>query len=373
MKSSSSLGVFFLAAMLIVTSGLPPTVMASQTAPFSPAQWEDLVGKAKKEGTVVIYAGPIGEARNALTEAFRQKYGISLDIVLGRGKEIVARIESERRAGIYSVDVGIHGMTTFFNSIKPKSITVPIAPLLILPEILDLAKWRGGKLPLADQEGHLAVLVLGSSPHLLINTTMVKPDEIKSHRDLLDPKWQGKLAMNDPSLGGAGTEWFTFIVKKEMGLEKGTAFMKQLARQKPAVTRDQRLLSEWVARGKYAAVLAPDKSTTMQLIRAGAPLAFVDLEESRPTSSGPGNIMVFDRAPHPNATKLFLNWILSKEGIGVYSRAHGYTSTRLDVVTEGVDPIFMPRPTDTILGEDYQIAKGEMRKLAKEIFRDVLK
>lgn len=353
----------------------PTPQPARPTTAVAPAQsdWDKLVTKAKKEGVVVIYAGPLGEGRAALTTAFREKYGISLDIVMGRGEEIVAKIDSERRAGIYGVDAGIHGMTTFFNSVKPKSMTVPIAPFLVLPEVLDLSKWRQGKLPLADKEGHLAVLVLGSTPHMLINTELIKPGEITSHQDLLDQKWKGKIAINDPSLGGAGTEWFTFIVKEVMGLEKGAAFMRQLVRQEPAITRDQRLLSEWVARGKYAIAMAPDKATTAELVRLGAPLAYPDLKEPRPTGSGPGNLMVFDRMPHPNATKLFINWLLSKEGATVYANAHGFAATRLDVPTEGVDPILVPGPNETILGEDYQVAKGEMRKLAAEVFKDLIK
>ena len=149
--------------------------------------------------------------------------------------------------------------------------------------------------------------------------------------------------------------------------------MKQFAKQEPTITRDQRLLSEWVARGKFAGAIATSKATTVQLMQAGAPVAFADLKEPRPTSSGTGNIMVFDKAPHPNATKLFTNWILSREGAAVYAKAHGYAATRLDVPTEGIDPIVIPKSNEIILGEVYQIAKGEMRKLAAEIFRDLIK
>ncbi len=377
MKALSVLFASFVTVLFISVSALSSTAIAAETpivktgSPASKAEWDKLVTEAKKEGTVVIFAGPIGEARVALINAFRQKYGISLDIVLGRGEELLAKMESERRAGIYAVDAVIHGMTTYFNSSMLRSNTLPIAPLLVLPENLDLSKWRGGKLPLADKEGHLAVLVLGSAPHLLINTELVKAGEINSHQDLLNPKWRGKLVMNDASLGGAGTEWFTFIVTKVMGIEKGTAFMKQLAKQEPAITRDQRLLTEWVARGKYVGALGPDKATTAQLIRTGAPLAYADVKEPRPTSSGPGNISIVERAPHPNAAKLFVNWILSAEGAAVYAKAHGFAATRLDVPTEGVDPIFIPKPDEAILGEDYQLSKGAMRKLAAELFKDL--
>lgn len=361
---------------LPTVSSAAPEPNAAKTGPAvssAKVEWDKLVLEAKKEGKVVIYASTIGGARDALTKAFRQKYGISLDIIMGRGAEMIAKIESERRAGLYGVDVGLNGLTTFFNSIRPSGLTVPIVPLLTLPEILDNSKWRGGRLPVADSKGHVIVMVNGSAPHLLINTDLVKPEEIKSHQDLLNPKWRGRLAINDPSRGGAGTLWFTFLVTKVMGPEKGVNFMKQLAKHEPVVLRDERLLSEWVARGKYAAAISPDKGNSVQMIRAGAPLAFADLREPRPTNSGSGNVMIYEKAPHPNATKLFVNWLLSREGADVYSHGHGYPSTRLDVSTEGIEPILIPRSDETILGEDFQLAKGEWDKMAAEIFRDLIR
>jgi iron(III) transport system substrate-binding protein len=364
-----------------------PTVMAAgepsgaQRAPdlpkaaasFSDSEWNSLVEQAKKEAKVVIYAGPIGAARPALMDAFREKYGISLDVAMGKGEEMVAKIDNERKAGVYAVDMFIHGMTTYFTSIQPRRITVPIIPLLILPEVTDTSKWRQGKFPIGDKEGHLAVLGFTATPHMIVNTQVVKPGEMASHSDLLDPRWRGKIAINDPSFSGAGAEWFTFVVREMMGVEKGAAFMRELAKQQPAITRDQRLLTEWVARGKYAVALGPDKATTSDFIQAGAPIDYPQNKEPKPTASGPGNLMVFDRAPHPNATRLFLNWLLSREGATVYSKASGFASTRLDVPTDWIHPMQVPGPNDILLGEEYQLAKGEMRKLAAEIFGEQIK
>ncbi len=348
------------------TTAPEPTVSAT-------AAWDKVVSEAKKEGTIVVYAGPLGAARQALIDAFRQKYGISLDIVMGTGAEITAKLDNERTAGLYNVDAQINGMTTYFNMIKPKKMTVPIEPFLALPEVKDLSKWRQGKLPVGDKEGHLYVLGITSVPHMLVNTEMVKKGEITTHTDLLDPKWRGKIAINDPSVSGASTEWFTFVTRVLMGTEKGPAFMKDLAKQEPAITRDQRMLTEWIARGKYAVALAPDKATTAEFIKSGAPIAYPDLKDATPTGSGPSNLFVLDRVAHPNATKLFVNWILSKEGEEVYSKASGYAATRTDVSTEWVDPALVPGPNDAILGEEYQLSKGEATKLAAEIFKDIIK
>ncbi|MDP2646475.1 MAG: extracellular solute-binding protein [Desulfobacterales bacterium] len=378
LRSSILFVVIFSALSIVIPAG-PFTAAATESPdmktgqPATKAEWDKLVADAQKEGKVVIFAGPIGDAREALTTAFRQKYGISLEILLGRGEEIVTKVTAERRAGIYSVDLMLHGMTTFFNSVKPKALTVPIAPLLVAPDVLDRSKWRGGRLPFADKEGHLAVLVYGSAPHLLVNTTLVKPGEFKTHQDFLDPKWRSKLVINDPSVGGAGAEWFTFVMLQLMGQEKGMAFMKQLVKQEQAITRNQRLLAEWVARGKYVGAIGTSKATAADLMRSGAPVAYADMKDPRPTSSGTGNIMVVDKAPHPNATKLFTNWILSKDGAAIYSKAHGYASTRLDVSTEGLDPMLIPTAEEVILGEEYQKSKGKMRKLAAQIFGDLKK
>src|SRR3990172_7263667 len=77
-------------------------------------KWDNTVIEAKKEGRLVVYAASLGEAARKLTEAFKDKYGITLDIVPGRGEELVARIAKERSAGIYVVDVGFPGMTWYF-------------------------------------------------------------------------------------------------------------------------------------------------------------------------------------------------------------------------------------------------------------------
>ncbi len=357
------------AAAVAKTAGKAGPAAAADWRP----KWDTTIAEAKKEGSLVVYAGSIGEAGRALAQAFKDKFGITLELVQGRGEEIVARINSERKAGIYGVDVGLPGMSWYFNSIKPMAITLPIQPLLILPEVLDTSKWREHRLPIGDKAGHLAVILLGAQPHLSMNSDVVKAGEITSLSDLLQPKWRGKIVMNDPSVGGAGSEVFTFTVREVMGLEKGTAFMKALAGQEPVIIRDLRLMTEWIARGRYPLGWGPDPAPTAEFIRSGAHLTIPTLKEPRATTSATCNIMVLDKAPHPNAARLFANWLLSKEGATVFSKSYGYPSTRLDVPTEGIDPGLLLGPNEVILGEDYQLAKGEMRKLAADIFRSRIK
>ncbi|MBI2934186.1 MAG: extracellular solute-binding protein [Chloroflexi bacterium] len=351
----------------------PPAAVPTVVRPDLASNWNTLIAEAKKEGTVVIAGGFLGASRPALTNAFKEKYGIDLDITVAAGEQTATKIDSERKAGIYSVDVAVHGLTTYFNFIKQKRITLPLEPLFMLPEVRDASKWRQGQFPWADKEGHVAVILLGVNPTMVVNNDMVKPGDITTNLDVLDPRWRGKLAMNDPTAAGTGPAWFTFIVKELYGMEKGTNYMRQLLKQEPALTRDQRLLIEWVARGKYAVALAPTVAQTTDLIRSGAPIRYPEMKEPTLTTSSTGNIFAFDKAPHPNAARLFVNWILSKEGATVFSKAHGFATTRPDVPTEGLVPALIPKPDDPILGEDYEAAKTEMMKVAKEIFAPLLK
>ncbi len=353
---------------------VPPVATASAVTKLAPeGEWERLIAEAKKEGTVVIAAGFLGPSRPALTDAFKEKYGIDLDILIAAGEQVAVKLDNERKAGIYSVDVAVHGLNTYINFIKPKGTTVPLQPLLVLPEVRDLSKWRNGAFPWGDNEGHVAVILLGAVPLMLANTDMVKPSDITSNLDLLEPKWRGKLSLSDPTAAGTGASWFAFVGKELWGMEKGMSYMKQLAKQEPAVTRDVRLLSEWVARGKYAVALAPSAAQTVEFIRLGAPMRFPELKEPTYTSSSTGNIFVFDKIPHPNAAKLFVNWILSKEGASIFSKAHGYATTRVDVSTDGVQPEMIPRADDLFFGEESEMGKLELMKLAREIFSDLLK
>ncbi|MBI4333074.1 MAG: extracellular solute-binding protein [Chloroflexi bacterium] len=334
-------------------------------------EWDKLVVAAKKEGSVMVYHTSIGEAREASARVFKEKYGIAIDYLAGRGPELVERLIKERQVGLYAVDAKLTGLTTFFNSISPLKITIPLEPLLVLPEVTDGTKWRTGNVPFIDKDRTTIAFSLTRYSYVTINTDMVKEGEFTSYEDLLNPKWKGKIVMNDPTLS-QGVGWFTFIMLQAYGREKGEDFMGKLAKQEPMIIRDQRLQAEWVARGKYPVAIATEISARDAMIKAGAPIKPLAMKEGQATGSGPMNLMVFDRAPHPNAAKLFTNWVLSWEGGEIMSKHSGYLSARADVSTEGFDPIFVPGPKDGLPIEEYKLQEGNMTKLGAAIFKDLL-
>jgi len=166
------------------------------------AEWENVVTAAKKEGKVAVYTTAPGEMRKALQSGFKEKFGIDVEVVSFRGGEMGARLLNERRAGIYLVDVFVGGSTTPMTQLKPGGALDPLDKLLVLPEVTNAKLWHQGKLWWIDQ-AHTVLMFLGFPvPNLAINTNMVKQGEIKTYKDLLDPRWKGKIVMNDPTVPG---------------------------------------------------------------------------------------------------------------------------------------------------------------------------
>ncbi len=334
-------------------------------------EWEDVVAAARKEGTLLVYSALTPKVGDVIRSALKEKYNINVELVSGTGTELAVKIKSERNAGLYLADVGFLGPTTFVTALKPSGITEPLEPLLVLPEVKGPENWRGGKLPFLDKEEMAMVVVLTATPQYVRNTDLVKDGEIKTIFDLLDPKWKEKIVMGDPSIPGGASNWFAWTILEVLGKEKGPQFMKDLAAQKPLVTRDERLAVEWIARGKYPIGISPGVQSVSQFIHLGSPIEYMDIETTRKTSSGSGLINVFKNAPHPNAAKLFLNWVLSKEGSSVFAPASEFPSTRVDVPPEGILPILVPRPDDVnpdTKYENYNSVVGQMQKTAADIF-----
>ncbi len=376
-KTFRSVALIFAAlAMVFVFPAVAAQTRAAQPAPATKAlgqpEWEATVKEARKEGRVVIYGAGIGATANHLKKAFRDRFDIDLEFLQGRGNDIIQKVLTERRAGIYSVDIGNGGVTTWFTVIAPANIALPMEPLIMLDEVKDRTKWRLGRIPFMDKEKQVVNVASIRYPYICINTTLVKPNEINSFNDLLDPKWKGKMVISDPSISGTGNNWFAYMMIRLYGREKGAEYMKKLALNQPTLLRDERLQVEWVARGRYPILIAGKPTEVESFISLGAPLKWVLVKEAAPLSSGSFNFNAYKNAPHPHAQKVFVNWLLGKEAGEIIAKTSGYPSERSDVSHAGFDPAVVPKPTDTLEDEDYLAQKAGMPKLAGEIFREIL-
>ena len=341
--------------------------LVQKTAPTMPNEWQALVTAAQKEGKVTLYGHIGSEAKKVLLKELKSKFGITAEVVSGRGGEIANKIIAEQNSGLYIADVIFASTTNIINYLLPQGKVDRMDSVLILPEILDPKVWWEGKLPWVDKEKryHLAFF---ASPRVdvMVNTSMVKPGEIESYKDLLAPKWKGMIVINDPTITGAGISWFS--AANEM---LGTEYMRKLAKQEPRIVQDQRLQVEWIARGKYPILIAATEQAEAEFVKAGAPIELLDLAEGGNVSQSSGALSLALKAPHPNAAKVVINWVLSKEGQTKLAKAYLMQSGRVDVPTDFLPPNTVRKPGRRYINnstEEFQFLKTENLKLAEKIF-----
>jgi iron(III) transport system substrate-binding protein len=334
-----------------------PDLAAQAAAPKS-SEWEKTVAAAKKEGQVVIM-GPAGaDVRDALTQGFQKKYPeIRADYNGMAGAQVTPKLLSELSAGVYRTDLVIAGTITAIESLIPAKALVPIQPFLVGPETQDLSKWKGGKFDFSDNAERFN-LVYGNRLQVafVYNRDMVPPGKIKSWKDFLNPEWKGKLAMLNPRRAGASQGWVTFwYIKEPQGF--GKSFMQQLfTTQEILISNDGRQVLDFVARGRYPLAIGPSGTQAFEMKNKGLPVepfGSAALQEGGVISASNGTVMVPRDAPRPNALKVYLDYLLSREGQLVWSKATGLTSRRLDVPHDHIPEVFVPKAGVKYL-EDYK-------------------
>ena len=349
---------------------LMATLMASTLAHAAwQEEWERAVTAAKKEGTVAVM-GPTGtHRRDVLTLPFQKKYGINVLYRGERGSGATPLVGTQQRAGFYMWDLLIGGTTTGLTGLGPMGAFQPMDPFLILPEVKNPKNWRGGSLEFVDPGHQMLVMSPSQRGTLFVNRDMVKPGEIKSYKDLLDPKWKGKIVVDDPRTPGPGQATFAFFY---MHPDLGPDFIRALARQNILVIKNYRLEIDFVGQGKYPILIGTSDSMAEARMKQGVPLRIVDpreLKEGSDISPAAGNVAVFTQAPHPNATKVYLNWLLSKEGQTKFVRKAGYISNRLDVPTDH-SPWRIPIPGSIKTYDQAAMdRKNEIVKFLRKVLR----
>jgi len=331
-------------------------------------QWNELIAGAKKEGKVVVFGSADPVVRKELPAAFQRKFGIPLEYLGGRGGDNMARLVAERQAGIDTVDAVFSGLSGQ-GSLYEEKMLAPIKPALILPEVLDPSKWKKGKPWFVDPEQQYVLRVYNyvTTSGLSINTELVKPEEFKSIKNLLDPKWRGKISVYDPTVSGSGTVEATRFYR-----QFGKEFVRKLyVDQKPAISRNKRQMSDWLARGQHPVTFAVEIEAVIGLKKDGFPVEVINVPDMPSTlSAGNGLLGMNNKAPHPNAARLFVNWIASKEGMEILGRGRNKPTTRTDIDDSYALPWEIPQPGvnyfDAYDWNFYLQEVPKMRELMKE-------
>jgi iron(III) transport system substrate-binding protein len=328
-------------------------------------EWGKTVQLAKKEGRLVNYGGE--EIINPeILKAFNHDYPqIKVTTAGGHGSELGARIVAERRAGKYLVDLYAGGPSTPYRVLYLSKALAPIMPLLVLPEVTDMSKWFTGKHVYADPEERYLFLFEGSvsgGATISLNTRLVNPTEIKSYWDLLQPRWKGKILFMDPKSSSLGLNASTSLFDHP---DLGREFLKRLfGEMDVAISGNRRQGTDWLSSGKYQVCFAC--RDIERAIQQGLSVGEVDPSTLKEAASeiggGSSSVLAFlDKAPHPNAAKVFVNWFLSRQGQIVWQRVMN------KVVLEGSDSMRIDIPKDDVLADNKRVAGRNYRVIG---FRD---
>jgi iron(III) transport system substrate-binding protein len=364
------IGEFLVARILLVIMAI-----LFGTASFAVGQdwktrWEEALAAAKREGKVAV-AGPPGTSYRDVVRAFEKRYPqITLDYQGFTPRDFTSRFSKERQAGQYLWDVYITGPTSFDITAKKARDLDPIRPTFVLPDVRDENAWFGGfdRAFLDSEKQYIFAFQAQVTPQVLVNREFVTARELSSIKALLDLKWKGKIAIDDPRVDGAGNGRIALWAG-----QLGEEFVRALLKQDLVLTRDGRQLADWLARGKYPVAIGVGDTEIYELQKLGIGLKVEPLGGNAPEawrlSTAWGAVRLVNKAPHPNAATVFVNWLLSKEGQTEWATKAGRPSRRMDVPRVAGQS---PEP-----GIDYfDIDREERVKLrdrAKQIAKEVLR
>jgi iron(III) transport system substrate-binding protein len=350
-----------------------PAIFAAESARSRSGEWEKIVEAAKKEGQLTVYYW--GSALAIDSGAFQKAYPeIKVTTVTGIGTQLMQRIFAERRGDKFIPDVYIAGIATMAVLNQAKTFD-PIKPALILPEVTDESKWWRGKHLYGDAE-RSNIFTFAKSPDygsIAIHPKLVDLREIRSYWDFLQPKWKSKITVQDLRGGGPGTTPLRFMYYNP---ELGPKFVKQLYSGMDATLyRDNRLALDWIGSGKFAIAFyvqnveeAEEKGLSVQQFRQA-------LNEGVGLSSRVGHMALLNRAPHPNAAKVFINWFLSREGQTLHQKLHVEAKAPADSLRVDIPKDYIPLPDrrqDGVKYLDLDDSKVSDPKPAIQLIKDLL-
>jgi ABC-type Fe3+ transport system substrate-binding protein len=221
---------------------------------------------------------------------------------------------------------------------------------MLLPEVRDPKQWWAGHIWVDNTKKFVYSTLAYQTESLWLNSQLMRAEDVRSFDDLLDERFKEKIGMLDPRTPGSGASMWSYL--REI---KGEEFLKKLVGQKLALSRDQRVLAEILAKGKLSLVVGLTYYSYAPFIRAGLPVAPIPTpNEGVYVSGGSGHLVVLRNAPHPNAVKLFVNWFLSREGQEVYSRAMHQATRRLDVDVKWLREVGVTAAKDALTIEQYR-------------------
>ncbi len=309
--------------------GLLLALAGGAHAQEAPAGWAQTLEKAKTETLVMHNQG--NAAFDAVVEAFTKKFGVKVDVTVSRPSQALTRLQLEQKNGVYQADIwwAITGLMA--TAAAPAGMYEPFENYLVLPEVKDLANWRSAEYLYGDSTHFVFTYNHEVNPAVYRNTAVLPAVKVDTFDSLMNPQLKGKIVARDASYPNAGSYAFAPILKA-----KGADFLaKFLKEQNPRVFDNPEQLDKMLTSGA-AAVEIGGQAQAYSACRADGGCKTIHAIPTMATTISRG-FGVMKHAPHPEAVKVWLNWILSKEGqellVKEWAKANtsGAVSMRKDV------------------------------------------
>ena len=343
------------------------SALAGSRSSAQEQSWESIVKAAEAEGEVAVRGAPGRGYEEALAGAFRRAYPtIKLNFTGTAGRDTIPQMLREREAGIFKWDVFVGGPSSVLPTLKPAGALAPLRPALILPEVLSDAAWQNGfDAGWMDNEKTFNFgFDFSWDPMIAVNWDFIKHDDLQTFDDLLKPMFQRKMIATDPRVSGEGSVSAAILI-----LNFGEDYVRKLfGGQSVTFTTNRRQNAEWLVRGRYPIGFATGSEEIAIFQHEGLGKNISILRAPMPKvvgSSGFGSIALMDKAPHPNAAKVYINWLLSRAGQAEWKHTQR-NSRRTDVPP--VNAVLVPPAgADNIQKEQMLSLRENASKLAREV------
>jgi|ADGO01.1.fsa_nt_gi ABC-type Fe3+ transport system, periplasmic component len=296
------------AAVLAVTAALAAGCLASETSETVEAEsgFDAILNAAKEEGTVTWYSSLPQATTDRLVAAFTEKYGIEVNAVVLASSLLTARISSEHAAGSYEVDVLNAADPVFMKDMMGEGWFATVNA----DDLPSLQTWP------ADYFFEDAYALVNIQPQgISFNTDKVSAEEVDTWEELLDPKFKGEIFYSDPRVTKS---WLVMadLLYEELGPE----FLSALAEQDLQVVDSPVSASQNLAAGSGMVLFSNLRGVVDPLVEKGAPIGLVF---PNPTTGVEQFTAVMQRAPHPNAARLLMDFLLSEDGQKIMNEKTG--------------------------------------------------
>jgi iron(III) transport system substrate-binding protein len=331
--------------------------------------WDQTVAAANREGELVISA-PSGTAWREQLLTFQQSYpGIKLSITAAASRDFWPRVIKEREAKLNLWDFRVGGPDNLSYSVKAMGYMAPVRDMLILPEVLDGNVWHGGLdgIFLDRDKRYFLGFAVYKENIAYYNSRLINDPNMSDLKSLIDPKWAGKISMADPRAGSP------LVASGAMLRSYGEDFLRTLmTQQKPVIVRNPRQQIDWLGSGRYPITIGVPTIAFVEYEQRGASVdEFKNMTGPKTWTQGVGGIQALADAPHPNATKVYVNWLLTRDVQARVMNAVKLNSRRKDVpLGDPVDAIDYAKLDEYVGGQTESMQPFQKR--VSEIYREVM-